>query len=63
MERERWAGLIKDYDGGTLMECHMHPTIDFLKLRENIKKQRAVGYSISTSEGILKHTFSAYIRK
>jgi len=44
MERERWAGLIKDYDGGTLMECHMHPTIDFLKLRENIKKQRACIY-------------------
>jgi hypothetical protein len=25
MERERWHGVIKDYDGGTLMECVIHP--------------------------------------
>ncbi|KAL6766386.1 HAT3 [Auxenochlorella protothecoides x Auxenochlorella symbiontica] len=29
MEKERWHGFIKDYDGGTLMECHIHPTLPF----------------------------------
>ncbi len=29
MPPERWKGFIKDYDGGTLMECFIHPKIDF----------------------------------
>jgi hypothetical protein len=24
MPRERWIGYIKDYDGGTLMECRIN---------------------------------------
>jgi histone acetyltransferase len=27
MPKERWFGYIKDYDGGTLMECYIHPGI------------------------------------
>jgi histone acetyltransferase len=27
MERERWHGYIKDYDGGTLMEFAIHPKV------------------------------------
>ena len=23
MEREKWVGYIKEYDGGTIMECHL----------------------------------------
>lgn len=25
LEKDRWQGYIKDYDGGTLMECVMNP--------------------------------------
>ena len=40
LPKERWSGLIKDYDGGTLMECYVHPTIDYLNLRTTLKRQR-----------------------
>ena len=33
MAKERWYGYIKDYDGGTLMECYIHPAINFLNVR------------------------------
>jgi len=39
--RERWAGFIKDYDGGTLMECKINHHIDYLRLGALIKRQRA----------------------
>ena len=26
MPKERWVGFIKDYDGGTLMECYIRKT-------------------------------------
>jgi len=32
LHRERWAGLIKDYDGGTLMECVLHPKLPYTRL-------------------------------
>eukprot|EP01096_Ripella_sp_DP13-Kostka_P015606 TRINITY_DN7395_c0_g1_i2.p1 TRINITY_DN7395_c0_g1~~TRINITY_DN7395_c0_g1_i2.p1 ORF type:complete len:636 (+),score=165.78 TRINITY_DN7395_c0_g1_i2:36-1943(+) len=42
MPREVWAGFIKDYDGGTLMECKVHPKIDYLKISEMVQRQRAI---------------------
>ncbi len=29
MPRERWAPFIKDYEGGTLMECYINPRIEY----------------------------------
>lgn len=40
MPKGRYQGLIKDYDGGTIMECYVHPTIDFTRVPEMIKAQR-----------------------
>jgi len=40
MPRERWHGFIKDYDGGTLMECSISEYVDYLKIPEMIKSQR-----------------------
>ena len=40
LPRERWFGYIKDYDGGTLMECYIHPTVDFLRVPEMLDYQR-----------------------
>ena len=42
LPRERWAGYIKDYDGATLMQVHIHPTIDYLRITEIIKQQKAL---------------------
>lgn len=41
MPKGRYLGLIKDYDGGTMMECYVHPSIDFTRVPEMIKAQRA----------------------
>ena len=32
MPKERWFGFIKDYEGGTLMECRISPKVDYLRL-------------------------------
>jgi histone acetyltransferase len=34
-------GYIKDYDGGTLMECYIHPGVDYLNVRGVVAQQRA----------------------
>ncbi len=40
MPKERWVGFIKDYDGGTLMECYVHPGINYLDVNGIVTKQR-----------------------
>merc|ERR1719253_417435 len=40
MPKGRYQGLIKDYDGGTLMECYVHPSIDFTRVPEIVAAQR-----------------------
>ncbi len=41
MPKERWVGFIKDYDGGTLMECYIHPNMDYVRASEVVAQQRA----------------------
>ncbi|EJD02882.1 histone acetyltransferase GCN5 [Fomitiporia mediterranea MF3/22] len=40
LDRAVWAGYIKDYEGGTIMECHMLPKVDYLNTQELIAQQR-----------------------
>jgi histone acetyltransferase len=40
MPRERWFGYIKDYDGGTLMECYVHPSFPYTQVPMVLDKQR-----------------------
>ena len=40
MPKGRYMGLIKDYDGGTMMECYVHPSIDFTRIPEMLSAQR-----------------------
>ena len=42
MPVDSWKGYIKDYDGGTMMECKIHPTIDYSNVSNIIKKQKSV---------------------
>jgi histone acetyltransferase len=40
MPKGRFQGLIKDYDGGTMMECYVHPSIDYTRIPEMLTAQR-----------------------
>lgn len=40
MERSRWAHLIKDYEGGTLMECYINPNINYIEIPAMVRRQR-----------------------
>nr|AAF29981.1 histone acetyltransferase GCN5 [Toxoplasma gondii] len=40
MPRDRWLGYIKDYDGGTLMECRLSTRINYLKLSQLLALQK-----------------------
>ncbi|EIW63351.1 histone acetyltransferase GCN5 [Trametes versicolor FP-101664 SS1] len=40
LPRARWAGYIKDYEGGTIMECKLLPQVDYLRWREITAQQR-----------------------
>ncbi|EZG66624.1 putative histone acetyltransferase GCN5, partial [Gregarina niphandrodes] len=40
MSKDRWVGFIKDYDGGTLMECVINPNINYLSLGDAFVNQR-----------------------
>lgn len=40
LEKERWVDFIKDYDGGTLMECVIHPKIRYSQQYDIIRVQR-----------------------
>lgn len=42
MPRPNWFGYIKDYDGGTLMECTIHHQINYLQITNMVHKQRKV---------------------
>lgn len=35
-----WIGYIKDYEGGTIMECAMLPKVDYRRVGEIIQKQQ-----------------------
>mmetsp|Transcript_3149 Transcript_3149/g.11368 ORF Transcript_3149/g.11368 Transcript_3149/m.11368 type:complete len:450 (-) Transcript_3149:1330-2679(-) len=39
-ERENWFGYIKDYDGGTLMECSIDTNISYKEFPQIIRRQR-----------------------
>lgn len=46
MPRPNWFGYIKDYDGGTLMECTIHYQIDYLRITSMVHKQRKVRHDV-----------------
>lgn len=41
MTPERWVGYIKDYDGGTLMECIILPQVNYLAIPAMVAAQKA----------------------
>lgn len=45
MGKDRWKGYIKDYDGGTLMECKISQSVNYLDLRLMVRMQREAVHS------------------
>ena len=41
MEREKWVGYIKEYDGGTIMECALSAQVSYTEFPVMIRQQRA----------------------
>jgi histone acetyltransferase len=40
LDRSVWVGYIKDYEGGTLMQCSMVPRVKYLEVQELLAAQR-----------------------
>jgi histone acetyltransferase len=40
LEKQRWMGYIKDYEGGTIMQCTMVPKIRYLEVGRMLLKQK-----------------------
>lgn len=45
MPRAQWKGFIKDYDGGTLMECRINQKVNYLDIRKMIQEQLSAVYT------------------
>lgn len=41
MPKSQWTGFIKDYDGAHLMECYIHPTINYLDVSQSVRTTNA----------------------
>jgi len=42
LPRERWVGYIKDYEGGTIMQCTMLPKVRYMEVHQMLADQKAV---------------------
>ena len=62
MSRERWVGYIKEYDGGTLMECSINMHVDYTQLKNVLKRQREVNVNIFDRDMHLSFTMLALSR-
>ncbi|KAI6713585.1 histone acetyltransferase GCN5 [Diplocarpon mali] len=40
LEKEKWMGYIKDYEGGTIMQCSMLPRVRYLEAGRMLLKQK-----------------------
>lgn len=45
LDRAIWMGYIKDYEGGTIMQCTMLPKIRYLEIGRMLLKQREAVYA------------------
>ena len=40
LDKHKWMGYIKDYEGGTIMQCSMIPRIRYLEVGRMLAKQK-----------------------
>jgi len=51
MPKGRYYGLIKDYDGGTMMECYLYPNVSYLNVPAMLSAQRKFIQSLVLAQG------------
>ena len=56
--RDHWFGYIKDYDGGTLMECTIDPLLDHTAIPELVRSQKAAIWARITSQTNVHHVYA-----
>ena len=49
MSKAQWEGYIKDYDGGTLMQCQLEANVPYITMPAVIAKQKQVGVWVCVS--------------
>jgi histone acetyltransferase len=59
MAAERWRGYIKDYEGGTLVECQIHPAVDYARISDIIRAQKEAVLQAVRAVSINHITFPA----
>jgi histone acetyltransferase len=52
-DRERWVGYIKDYEGGTIMQCKMLPKVKYTEVHQMLADQKAVCLLFPSSSSCL----------
>ncbi|KAA0052431.1 histone acetyltransferase GCN5 [Cucumis melo var. makuwa] len=62
LEKDRWQGYIKDYDGGILMECKIDPKLPYTDLSSMIRRQRQARYLLLNHCGF-KYAIDEKIRE
>ncbi|CDH52509.1 gcn5p [Lichtheimia corymbifera JMRC:FSU:9682] len=40
LDRRKWVGYIKDYEGGTIMQCTMVPKVEYCRVKETLTMQK-----------------------
>lgn len=45
LDRSKWVGYIKDYEGGTIMQCTMLPKVRYVDVHQMLADQKAVSCS------------------
>ncbi|KAJ1903674.1 histone acetyltransferase [Coemansia sp. IMI 209127] len=58
LDKRLWMGYIKDYEGGTLMQCSMVDKVEYLRVKEILAAQPESGWTPEMDEISRKHARS-----
>ncbi|KAJ2756523.1 histone acetyltransferase [Coemansia pectinata] len=61
LDKRLWMGYIKDYEGGTLMQCSMVEKVEYLKVKEILNRQREASIHVAVLEKIRAKTRSQIV--
>lgn len=61
IDPKRWVGCIKDYEGITLVHCHIEPDIDYMRVPQMVKQQLDLLYKktgVKAHQMVREHDFT-----
>ena len=56
MPEPRWNGYIKDYSSSTMMQCVIHPHVNYVDISDTLKNQKDVRFYRVNFQVVLKKT-------